>query len=490
VSQTYAIQAETPPSTPPLRRGRSLLAWLVILAAVGFILWRSWTENPLDKQKYDLLTARLQGRYFIGWEQIQKRFSGGQSNEDLLYEQVREALDKHTYAQRLCFVVLAGELKGPAEARTQLRLLNERYREQGGEPAEEDARCAALLDHLYAQGEQHPQEPPALSVEQQQELRQRLGWFGELALTPDGSDPAAREAVLAPAYRTVYALVAGVLAILGLGLLGLVLLVTFAVLGFLHRLRGGLTTGATSGGIYAETFAVYLLLFLGLSVAGRYAIHWSGLRHGTLALSGLAALGSLAALVWPVLRGIPWRQVRQDIGWIKGRRSWLEPLFGLGGYVAALPMLFVALIYVLMMTTLRDALGWGPEEFGPSESPGHPIVFFVSKAGWWVWLEVLFVACFVAPLVEETMFRGVLYRHLREASARLRPVLSVVVSALIASFLFAAIHPQGLLGIPPLMALALAFALIREWRVTLIPAMAAHSINNAGATLMLLLMMS
>jgi membrane protease YdiL (CAAX protease family) len=96
----------------------------------------------------------------------------------------------------------------------------------------------------------------------------------------------------------------------------------------------------------------------------------------------------------------------------------------------------------------------------------------------------------VAPVVEETMFRGVLYRHLRGASSRLRPALSVIVSALVVSFLFAVIHPQGFLGVPPLMALALAFTLVREWRGTLLPPMIAHAVNNGVATLMLALMLS
>ena len=86
------------------------------------------------------------------------------------------------------------------------------------------------------------------------------------------------------------------------------------------------------------------------------------------------------------------------------------------------------------------------------------------------------------------MFRGVLYRHLREASSGLRPAVSVLLSGLVVSFLFAVIHPQGFLGLPPLMALALAFTLMREWRGTLLPPMIAHGINNAVATLLLFLM--
>ena len=52
------------------------------------------------------------------------------------------------------------------------------------------------------------------------------------------------------------------------------------------------------------------------------------------------------------------------------------------------------------------------------------------------------------------------------------------------SFIFAAIHPQGLMVIPPLMFMAFGFSLAREWRGSLLPSMFAHGMSN-GAVLML-----
>jgi membrane protease YdiL (CAAX protease family) len=379
-------------------------------------------------------------------------------------------------------------LKGPDEARKQLRQIDERYRALCGDPPAEDAETAQILDRFYAVRAEDPQTAASLPEGEERELRRRLGWFGDLALAPaGGGDDAARAAVLAPAYRTVWSLLGVAAGMVSVGCVGLALLVTLFVLWCLGRLRGGLTPGSPHYGVYAEAFALYMLLFLGLSVAMHHAIDWLSLRHGNLALSGLPALGSLAALGWPVLRGIPWSQVRQDIGWHTGRRPWLEPFLGAGCYATALPMLILGAVLFFILTKLRDLLGRGPDEFGPTNAPGHPIVFWVGSAGWWVWLEVLFVASVVAPIVEETMFRGLLYRYLREASFGLRPALSVCFSALVVSFLFAVIHPQGVLAVPMLMALALAFSLMREWRGTLIPPMIAHGINNAVATVLLFL---
>jgi membrane protease YdiL (CAAX protease family) len=487
MSQLRAIQLETPPSPP--RKGRPFLAWLVILAAVGFILWRYENVSSEEHQRYDLVTMRLQGRYMVGLAKLEERYLGGKtSNRDQLYTEARKSLNRGTYAQRLRFVVLAGELKGPGEAREQLQQIDDKYRQHCGEPPVEDAETARILDHLYVDRVLNSK-AASLPEDEQKKLRQQLDWFGDLALAPPGGeDAAARAAVLASADRTVWAILGAGAFMLILGLAGLVCLVILFVLYCLNRLRSGLEAASPHHGIYAETFALYMLLFLGLSVGARYAINRLSLDQGTLALSGLAALGSLAALAWPVLRGIPWRQVRQDIGWHKDRRPGLEPIFGLGCYAMALPMLFLGAMLYLLLTKLRDLLGFGPDEFGPSNAPGHPIVFSVGQAGWWVWLEVLFVASFAAPIVEETMFRGVLYRHLRAASSRWRPALSVLFSALLVSFLFAVIHPQGFLAVPMLMSLALAFTLMREWRGTLLPPMIAHGINNAVATLLLFLM--
>jgi membrane protease YdiL (CAAX protease family) len=474
-----AADLPPPPPVPP-RKGWSVLAWLVIVGVVVFLQWRN-REAPADLlETLDLVTMRLQARYLVGAANLP--VPGGKPRD--LEQQAQTSLNRGGFAQRLRFAVVAGELAGPTEARLRLRLLEEAREEDKVHPSEADVELARRLDRLYAGYERQPADRrvPELSDAEQEELRQRLGWFGDLALAPPGAaGPAARERALAPARQTFWGVAGFTLLGLFTGFAGFVALVVLLVLLAVGRLHGGLRTGARHGGVYAETFALYLLAFIGLS----YGLSFVPAGNSRLLVSGAAAVGSLAVLAWPVLRGVPWRQVRQEIGWTAGRRPALEPLLGVGTYAAALPLVFLGLLLMLALKGAQELIHGPPDPFGPSGAPGHPITAVVNHPSLWLWAQVFLVAGVAAPVVEETMFRGVLYRHLREATGAAGRALSVVSAALITSFVFAVIHPQRLLGVPVLMGLALAFNLAREWRGTLVPAMVAHGINNSAVTLLL-----
>jgi membrane protease YdiL (CAAX protease family) len=223
-------------------------------------------------------------------------------------------------------------------------------------------------------------------------------------------------------------------------------------------------------------------VFVGLS----HAVRWFPSSAPRLLMIGLFALTSLSVLVWPWLRGVSWTRLRSDVGLFAGRRPGWELLVGLGCYVAATPLLVVGLLLTLALRTLGERVFGPVGPFSPEQAPTHPALDWVVNGDWSVRLQTLFVAAVTAPIVEEVFFRGVLYRHLRESTAGWGRIGSVVVSALGMSFLFAVIHPQGILGTPPLMALALAFALAREWRGTLLPTIVAHALNNGAITLALL----
>jgi membrane protease YdiL (CAAX protease family) len=469
----------------PRKKGWPILAWIVIILLVALVVWQHMSPPPAAAtaatEGFDLQIMQMQARYLVGAKNLFNL--PGQD----LYAQAK-GLNTGTLEQRLRFIILAGELEGPAEARAQLKQLDAKLVQAGIQETPEQAELQDDLRRLYEDYTAERLDAPSLRAPQRQQLRTELGWFGQLALAPaEGPDPEARTAVLGLAHRTVLALLAVTIGLLLLGLLGLVGLVLFVIFLFSGSLRGGLQTGASHGGVYAETFALWMALFLGLSLA---AANLPFAQEARWLLAGLASLLSLAALFWPILRGIPWRQVRWEIGWKAGKQPALEPAIGVATYAMALPMLAMGLLVTVIILVLKGALhGWGgsADNFNPVHYPSHPVVQYVLRPDWWARLQVLVLASIIAPIIEETMFRGVLYRHLREASARFGFVWSIFFSATLVSFVFAIIHPQGLEAVPLLMALAFTFCLVREWRGTLLPAMIAHGINN-GLVLSLLIL--
>jgi membrane protease YdiL (CAAX protease family) len=468
---------------PPRKKGHPIVAWLVILGLVAVIIRHPW-ETRLSEgragESADLIQLRIAGRYAVG-----ASAALGRDARIGLYKQLKSQ-DTGPLQQRLRFVALAGELAGAREALTQLHELREQL-DSGklrGDP--QDVALVGVLDRLYDNYETTLYDAPSVTAEERAELTRRLGWFGELALAPpNGPDKAARDAVLAPAYRTAGLILGGFAALGAVGLFGLTGLAVFLILLFLGRLRKGITEPYPYGGVYAETFAVWMALFVGLSyAASRLPVNRLP-GPPLLVEGGLMLLCWALALTWPLLRGVPWGRVRRDVGLTFGRNPALEPVLGFATYAMALPVLAVGVGLMFLLMRLQEWWYAIHPDLGKVPKPTHPIVQVMGHLDWPLLLQLLFLASVVAPLVEETMFRGFLYRHLREVTGRWGRGFSVLYSALVVSFLFAAIHPQGWVAIPALMALAFVFALMREWRGTLIPSMVAHGINNGLIMLLL-----
>jgi membrane protease YdiL (CAAX protease family) len=511
---TYDTDTPEPlPAVAPFgHRGHSLLAWLIILAVVALVVWgqlgRRAAEEPNAPaaSAHRQLPLELQARVLVGTTAIQGKSSSGSADPA---KQV-EALNTGSGDQRLCAAVIAGELLGPEAAHKQLAAMQGALAERHIPLTLEQEKLRRLLLHLYTDYKAARWNGPSVGESEREVLRRELGWFGELALAPAaGPDKVARAAVLAPAQRTaltgiIFGL--GFVVVAAAGLLALFLLLVFLTNG---RCRARFQTGSPAGGIYAETFALWLVLFGGLSLL----VYRFRLTEYGILLLGLPGLISLLTLAWPVLRGYSWRQVRREIG-LGGEPRGVSPrlacsnrglaplgsprvvrelVFGLITYAMALPLLVVGLLVMLLLVRVQSVLGGagGPgTPLDPGDMPSHPIVDVLVNASGWQRAQLFILACVIAPLVEETMFRGVLYRHLREATSRLSLFVSFLLSATVVSFLFAVVHPQGFLAIPVLMALAYAFALAREWRDTLLPSMVAHGLNNGVAFTIFLLLMS
>jgi membrane protease YdiL (CAAX protease family) len=476
--EVLGSQSWPPPSSLPPKHGHPLLAWIVITLAVVVAvgLQMLGARFQTEKERAHLWTIQLQGRATVGTVQHLGQSPG------VAYQQIQNELHRGTPAERLRYIVLAGELAGPGEALKQLGELRDSW--DGHPPSGDDARAAELLDSLYRDYDAGKWDAPSLSEDERDELRKELGWFGELALAPaQGPDMAARAAVLREARRTFYVEMGAGLGFFLLAGLGLLVLVVGIAVVWVGLVRPHFAAGSRYGGVYAETFALWIVLYLLLGAGAKLVPNW----RPPLLVSGLIGLLSLAVLAWPVLRGVPWQRVLQDLGWWAPRDAVLDPLWGVACWVAALPLAFLGgLASQLVLNWYRRTAG--DDLFGVPLNPAHPATEWLAYGGTWERVQVILLATVFAPLLEETMFRGVLYRHLREVGAKWPRVASFLFSALGASFIFAVIHPQGLLGVPALMALALGFSMARELRGSLLGPMTAHALNNGLVTLLLLLM--
>ena len=329
-----------------------------------------------------------------------------------------------------------------------------------------------------------------LEDEEKELLVSKLGWVGRLLLYPqDSTDESARTALKTEGFRTaVIMTVAMIFAFLAL-LAGLAVAFVLLAMITVNGIQPKFLNQTGHGFVYIETFAIWIASFFGSQIVIQKMTEWMGREELGLPLSPIAFFGSLIVLVWPVIRGIPFSTVRKDIGW-EIRNPFVEAAVGGFSYLALLVPLVIGIgISILIgmglstMDTLRDFESTGPA--------GHPIAEEIASGGWFVGLMVVISACVAAPIVEETMFCGVLYRYLRDVTSRARARwISVAASSLVSGLIFAMVHPQGLIGIPILTTLAIGFCLVREWRNSLIGPMIMHAINNSLVTCLLFSILS
>ncbi len=458
----YTMAMSQPPPLPgdpppvPRRPIATALAWIVIIASVLTILGiQTFNNRPVtpsgDVRADAAIQLRLTGRYLVGVKSFMDRLGAAQPKlggelASQLPAVVKSPLDEVRAAP------IVGELSGAAAA---VQWLDRIATDDPG----------LIQDIFDFRDIYHDAQVPG--PDERQRLIERHGWFAELALSAElpEANPA-RAAVLAPARRTMLALI-GLVVIAGMGFIAGITLAAVAIYrysrsrlyrGYLATVRGG------SRGAFLEGFALYLGSICVLSLG----IHWLWPEAPLFVRGAVTLLAPLAAL-WPLLRGISWRELRRGAGWHRGRGFWREIGAGLVGYLAGIPLFAVAIVFTLILSRFAG---------GPAM---HPIVNFMD-GGIAQIIGLYLLAAVWAPITEETMFRGLFYHSLRDR-------MPWALSALLIGVIFAAIHPQGWVAIPVLTTLAFNFAAIREWRGSIIAPMTAHALNNTSAVTVLLLML-
>jgi len=190
----------------------------------------------------------------------------------------------------------------------------------------------------------------------------------------------------------------------------------------------------------------------------------------SLAANFWIALALPLPLIWPRLRGLSWPEIRAGFGWHAGRGVVREAACGVVGYIAGMPLLVIALLVSSILAKLSHT------------TPTHPIVGEAAGSTGLIHVLLLYgLASVFAPLAEETMFRGALYHHVRRG-------LPWWLAGPLVALIFAAIHPQGWVGIPVLATIAIVLAGLREWRGSLVASIVCHACVNAVTVTMLLMM--
>lgn len=311
-----------------------------------------------------------------------------------------------------------------------------------------------------------------LTQDERDHLITRHGKLGRIALTfgrPD-SDPE-RAALIGGGGTLIATLVA-------FGAL-LVLVVPASIICFAlmlariaaRRVRPAFVPPERGGSIYLETLAVFLLAFLLVKIVVTLIASLLGpdTDPSVPTLIALCAQWPVAlAAFWPVCRGMPLAEHARRIGLHQGKGALREIGAGVFGYLAGLPVVAVAFVLTIVAVLLRTML---LEQAGePAEPPSNP-VFEIVTLGGAIPVMLFLLATIWAPFTEEAIFRGSLFRHLRAG-------LGLLGAAVVSALMFGFMHGYAVYMLLPVITLGFNFALMREWRGSLIAPITAHALHN------------
>lgn len=343
----------------------------------------------------------------------------------------------------------------------------------------------ALLQRIYG-GEPAADVAAALAEPDRDAFIERHGMFAKLALSFGDSASAVRSEAASSGLIMLLAIMLFGGAALLCGLIGLGLLIYFWVQLSAGTMRprfvapdrlAAAAEGPTRWGwsmdpqgrlIWLEAVAVFLLGFLILGASGdllgakfpgqAWVAFYSLIGQWTLVLT----------LFWPVVRGMPWKRWRGELGWHRGAGFFNEVGAGIAAYLASLPIYFLMALLVALLVYLANLMGWDA-----APAPEDNKLLDLAMSGNPLLIALIFLlATMWAPVVEESVFRGALYRHARW---RCSPALAGVLTA----FVFAVMHGYAPIQLLMVGVLGLVFALMREWRGSLIAPMTAHFLHNS-----------
>lgn len=472
-----------------------MAAWGAVIACIAIAFWINESESTKVEPEVGVMEAVesaeeaqlsqdepeeqygtgigfkqvMTGRIIVGVITLVDRYGQGR-NMAAVEQNIQPLLDSHWPEDRLCGAILLARAGLYEPAQDAVESAIDAVEGQDPKRVEEVAALAKVVAHaigvLESEGDHRPLEP-----HQQELLRRRLGWIGDLLIStvhPNAEfDAELRDSLMRMAIAGSIFMLIGLVGGL-VGFIWLVLLVAKSAKGSLALPLKGRSKLAEN---LILVFALWFVLQIGASLVGNLILARSARMEGGIGIVLQFALMflPLIALGLPLLRGFTWREICSEVGLHRGRGVMREAFHGVITYATALPLLVGGVILAMILALVVG---------GRIEEASHPIQGAVVEGDAWDRIVLLILAAVAAPIIEEIVFRGVLYRHLRDMTGAMGSFLSFGLSAIGSSLIFAAIHPQGLLFVPILGALAVAFCIARETRGSLISQMVAHGINN------------
>lgn len=360
-------------------------------------------------------------------------------------------------ADRVRAAVLAGELKGVDAGRERLARVEKLL--------PEDSVLRGDIETVRGVYDGSAVEPGAVAG-----LKKRHGYFGELAASHGLPDTAPERARLIGGGMGLLILTVLVGAAVFLSFVaGVVVLVMGLVWVSSGKVRPAFVPPAPGGSLAIEVVALFAGGFLLLK--GVLAVAEGVLAPGQVMwLALVAQWGLLAVFLWPRFVGA--RGGMRLLGWHRGEGVLKEVGCGVLGYLACVPLFLFGAAVSMVLTVIEAAVRQWMTGVKPPP-PQNPLMEIVSgKMGPLMIVMVYLLASLWAPVVEETVFRGGMYRHLRST-------WNVVVAAVFTALCFGVMHAYPILMMGPVIALGFGFALLREWRGSLIASMTAHGVHNA-----------
>lgn len=182
-------------------------------------------------------------------------------------------------------------------------------------------------------------------------------------------------------------------------------------------------------------------------------------------LSTIVAHAITIAVCWAVVTRLGKRPFWQSLGWSwAGRSVWYWVVFS-ACVIVALLIIDVGLVRVLPQS----------EENAFSE---------LIKSSQRVRIGIAVLATFTAPIVEETVYRGVLF-------ASVRRHLGLIATVVVITLLFAGVHVLQYWGawvsVAGLTLLSLALTVVRARTKSILPCVVIHTLNNAFFSVLIVL---